>query len=100
MQVLRVSRGIALLFTRTFGTRWGGVVSPTSRRPLPPGKTQYPLYRRLGGPQDQSGRAENLFPTGIRSKCTDINTVIALFTTTHQNSKDIALEVKVIPEFE
>jgi len=34
---------------------------------LPPGKTRYPLYRRLGGPQDQSGRAENLVSTGIRS---------------------------------
>jgi len=23
---------------------------------LPPGKTRYPLYRRLGGPQDRSGQ--------------------------------------------
>ena len=23
---------------------------------LPPGKTRYPLYRRLGGPQSRSGR--------------------------------------------
>jgi hypothetical protein len=36
-------------------------------RTLPPGKTQYPFYRRLGGPQDRSGQAENLAPTGIRS---------------------------------
>jgi hypothetical protein len=35
---------------------------------LPLGKTQYPLYRRLVGPQGQSGQvAENLTPTGIRS---------------------------------
>ena len=27
---------------------------------LPPGKTRYPVYRRLSGPQGQSGRAENL----------------------------------------
>jgi len=33
-----------------------------------PGKTQYPLYRRLGGPQGRSGQAENLVPTGIRSR--------------------------------
>ena len=33
---------------------------------LLPGKTRYPLYRRLGGPQGRSGRAENLVPTGIR----------------------------------
>ena len=37
-------------------------------RTLPPGKTRHPLYRRLGGPQGRSGRAENLVPTGIRSR--------------------------------
>jgi len=37
-------------------------------RNLPPGKTRYPFYRRLGGPQGRSGRAENLVPTGIRSR--------------------------------
>ena len=63
-----VSRGIALLFSRTFGIRWGGGVSPTPRPPLPPRKTRYPFYRRLGGPQGRSGRAENLVPTGIRSR--------------------------------
>ena len=36
-------------------------------RTLPPGKTRYPVYRRLGGPQGRSGRAENLVPTGILS---------------------------------
>jgi len=35
---------------------------------LPPGKTRYPFYRRLGGPQGRSGRVENLVPTGIRSR--------------------------------
>jgi hypothetical protein len=46
----------------------GGEWSPArSGRSLPPGKTRYPLYRRLGGPQGRSGRAENLAPTGIRS---------------------------------
>jgi len=29
---------------------------------LPPGKTQYPLYRRLGGPQDRSGGVQNISP--------------------------------------
>jgi len=51
----RVGRGIALLF-HDRGT------------PLPPGKTRYPFYRRLGGPQGRSGRAKNLVPTGIRSR--------------------------------
>jgi hypothetical protein len=31
-------------------------------RTLPPGKTRYPLNRRLGGPQGRSGRAEILAP--------------------------------------
>ena len=35
-------------------------------RTLSPGKTRYPFYRRLDGPQGRSGRAENLVPTGIR----------------------------------
>ena len=39
-----------------------------SGRTLPPGKTRYPFYRRLGGPQGRSGGAENLVPTGIRSR--------------------------------
>ena len=63
----RVGRGIALLFYDR-GTRRGRVVSSTLRRALSPGKTRYPFYRRLGGPQGWSGRAENLFPTGIRSR--------------------------------
>ena len=35
---------------------------------LPLGKTRYPLYRRLGGPQGRSGRVRKISsPTGIRS---------------------------------
>jgi len=35
---------------------------------LPPEKTGYPLYRRLGGPQSRSGRAQKISPpNGIRS---------------------------------
>jgi len=36
-------------------------------RTLLPGKTHYSFCRRLGGPQGQSGRVENLVSTGIRS---------------------------------
>jgi hypothetical protein len=37
-------------------------------RTLPPGKTRYPLYRRLGGPQGRSRQARKTSPpTGIRS---------------------------------
>ena len=44
-------------------------------RTLPPGKTPYPFYRRLGGPQGRSGRAENLVPTGIR--CRTVQPVVS-----------------------
>ena len=37
-------------------------------RTLPPGKTRYPLYRRLGGPQGRSGRAETLAPPGFNPR--------------------------------
>ena len=39
-----------------------------SGRTLPPGKTRYPFYRRLGGSQGRSAWAENLVPSGIRSR--------------------------------
>ena len=47
-------------------------------RILPPGKTRYQFYRRLGGPQDQSGRAENFFPIGIRSRT--VQPVVSRYT--------------------
>ena len=37
-------------------------------RTLHPGKDRYPFYRRVGGPQGRFERAENLVPTGIRSR--------------------------------
>ena len=45
---------------------------------LPPGNTRYPFYRRLGGPQGRSGRAENLVPTGIRPRT--VKPVVSLYT--------------------
>ena len=75
---LSVSRGIALLFSRPFGTRRGWGVSPTPQPPLPPGTTQNPFYRRLGRSQGRSGRAENLVPTGIRTQT--VQPVISVYT--------------------
>ena len=63
----RVGRVIALLL-HDRGTRRGEWSAARPGRTLPPGKTQYPLYRRLDGHQGQSGRAANLVPTGIRSR--------------------------------
>ena len=47
------------------GSEWS-VACPG--RNLSLGKTRYSLYRMLGGPQGRSRRAENLVPTGIRSR--------------------------------
>jgi len=64
----RVVRSIALLF-HDRGTRRGWVVSSTPWQYFSPlGKTRYPFYRKLGGPQGRSERSENLVPTGIRSR--------------------------------
>jgi len=47
---------------------------------LPPEKSRYPLYKRLGGPQDRSGRVRKIStPPGfdlqtvqtLASRCTD-----------------------------
>ena len=47
---------------------------------LPPEKTRYPLYRRLGGPQSRSGRVQEISPPpgfdprdrpAVASRCTD-----------------------------
>ena len=45
------------------GGEWS--VARAGRTFHPRGKTRYPLYRRLGGPQGRSGRAEILAPTGF-----------------------------------
>ena len=57
----RGSRGIALPF-HDHGTRRGWGVSVTPRPLFTPGKTRYPLYRRLGGPQGRSGQVRKISP--------------------------------------
>jgi len=67
-KALRESRGIALLYFLT--STLEGVEGSASRpgRTLPPGKTRYPLYRRLCGPQGRSGQIRKISPpTEIRS---------------------------------
>jgi len=72
----RGSRGIALLFLY-HGIRRGYWSASGPGRSLPPGKTRCPLYRMLGGPQAWTG-AENLVPTGIRSRT--VQTVANCYT--------------------
>jgi len=60
----------------TAALEWWSAARPG--RTLPPGKTRYPLYRMLSGPQGRSGRAENLVPTGIRSRT--VQPVVSRYT--------------------
>jgi len=52
------------------GGEWSAV---RPGRILPPGKTRYPFYRRLGGLQNRYGGAENLVSNGIRSRTAQKN---------------------------
>ena len=72
-----VGRSTALLF-HDHGTRRGCVVSSTPWPYFTPGNTQYPLYRRLGGPHGQSGRAENLVPLGFNPQT--IQPIVSCYT--------------------
>jgi len=61
-------QGVNLYSFFNLGDRWVWDVNATHRSLYPPGKTRYPLYRRLGGQQGRSGRVrKNLAGTGIRT---------------------------------
>ena len=55
----RGSRCVALLFLQLRRMMWVGGQRHAPAA-LPPGKTQYPLYRSLGGPQGRSGRIQKI----------------------------------------
>ena len=57
----RGSRGIALPF-HDHDTRRGEGSASRPGRTLPTGKTRYPFYRRLGGPQGRSGQVRKISP--------------------------------------
>jgi len=59
--VHRGSSGIALLFL-DHSTRRGEGSASFPGRSLPPGKTRYLLYRRLGGPQGRAGQVRKISP--------------------------------------
>ena len=61
MKAHRVSRGIALPF-HDLGAKIGVGGQHHAPAALPPGKTRYPLYKRLGGPQCRSGRVRKISP--------------------------------------
>jgi hypothetical protein len=53
---------VQLYSSKTSALEGGEWSAARPGRILPPGKTGYPLYRRLGEPQGRSGRARNLDP--------------------------------------
>jgi len=60
-KALRESRSTALLYFRPRTRRGEGSASRPGGT-LRPGKTRYPLYRRLGGPQGRSGLVRKISP--------------------------------------
>jgi hypothetical protein len=62
MQTHRGSRGMAVLFFYKIGCRWGRWSTPRQAALSPGRGTRYPLYRRLGGIQDRSGRVRKISP--------------------------------------
>ena len=73
----RVGRGIALLFHDS-GTRRGWVVSSTPRPHFTPGKVPVPILQEAGWAPGPVWRAENLVPTGIRSRT--VQPVVSRYT--------------------
>jgi hypothetical protein len=61
-KALRECRGIALLYFQTSALEGGEGSASCPDHLLPPGKTRYPLYRRLGGPQGRSGQVWKISP--------------------------------------
>ena len=57
----RGSKGIAVPF-HDHDTRRGEGSASSPGRSLPPGKTRYPLYRRLSGPQGRSEQVRKISP--------------------------------------
>jgi len=74
----RVGRGIALLF-HDHGTRRGWVVSSTPRPHFTPGKDSVPILQEAEwAPRAGLEGAENLVPTGIRSRT--VQPVVSRYT--------------------
>jgi len=83
----RMGRSIAIHFH--VALEGGGWSAARPGCTLPLGKTWYPFYRRLGGPQGQYGQAENLIPTRIRSRT--VQPIVSRYTNwaTRPNNYDL-----------
>ena len=65
-------------------------------RSLPPGKTRYPLYRRLGGPQGQYGQARKISPPPHRDSIPGPSSLQPVAILTSLPSPQLTVRVKVI----
>ena len=63
-QATKAQRGVEvwLYSFLNLGAIWVWVVNATPRSLYPWGKTRYPLYRGLGGPQGRSGQVRKISP--------------------------------------
>jgi hypothetical protein len=61
-QAIKAQRRTSSTLSSTSALDEGGWLTPRLGRTLPPGKTRYPLYRRLGGPQGRSGQVRKISP--------------------------------------
>ena len=61
-KTLRDSRRTALFLFLTSALEGGEGSASRPDSTLPAGKTRYPLYRRLGGPQGRSGQVRKISP--------------------------------------
>jgi hypothetical protein len=78
-KVLRESTGIALLCFQTSALEGGEGSASRPGRLVPPGKTRFPLYRRLGGPQVRSGKVRKISPPPGFNLCT-VHPVASCYT--------------------
>ena len=90
----RGNRGTAIPF-HDHGTKRGEGSTSRSGRSLPSGKTRYPFYRRLGGPQSRSGQVRKISPQPgfdprtvqhVASRYTNYATGSANYEGTRENS--------------
>jgi hypothetical protein len=93
----RVGRGIAILFHDRGTGRWW-VVSSTPRPHFTFwGKTRYPFYRRLGGPQARSGRGGKISSPPVFDSGTSSPVAQALYRLSYRaHRRNITLHTNLL----
>ena len=74
---------------------WSGWLTPRPGRFTPGKQSRYPLYRRLGGPQDRSGRVRKIStPPGIRKEAVLLQSLHALIRASRGRSGDGGFSIR------